>query len=96
MISMATHLLLGNAVHTAYFFFLCNFEYNLCGPFNKTSRIGNQKYNSITNGSLKSVNFTFFLRQLLADLHEILISGFHGNHCQKKGMLCFVKVFQQV
>ena len=45
---------------------------------------------------MKSVNFTIFLGQLSANLQEILISGYHGNHCQKKGMLCFVKVFQQV
>ena len=64
--------------------------------FNKTSRIGYLKFTHMTKASLKSVNFTFFLRQLLADLNENLISGFHGNHCQKKGMLCFVKVFQQV
>ena len=51
---------------------------------------------SIIKASLKSVNFTIFLGQFSANLQEILIPGFHGNHCQKKGMLCFVKVFQQV
>ena len=56
----------------------------------------NQNKTSITKASLKSVNFTIFLGQLSANLQEILFSGFHGNHCQKKGMLCFVKVFQQV
>ena len=36
------------------------------------------------------------LGHLSANLQEILISCFHGNHCQKKGMFCFVKDFQQV
>ena len=56
----------------------------------------NQNKTSITEASLKSVNFTIFLGQLSANLQEILMSGFHGNHCHKKGMLCFVKVFHQV
>ena len=44
----------------------------------------NQHKTRITKASLKSVNFTFFLGQLSANLQEILISGFHGNHYQKK------------
>ena len=56
----------------------------------------NQNKTSIIKASLKSVNFTIFLGQFSANLQEILIPGFHGNHCQKKGMLCFVKDFQQV
>ena len=55
-------------MHMINFIFLCNSEYNLCGPFYKTSRMGNLKYNHIANlkynhnakASLKSVNITFF------------------------------------
>ena len=56
----------------------------------------NQNKTGIIKASLKSVKFTIFLWQLSANIQEILISGFHGNHCQKKGMLWFLKVFQQV
>ena len=62
----------------------------------KCSSECNQNKTGIIKASLKSVKFTIFLRQLSANLQEILISGSHGNHCQKKGMLSFVKVFQQV
>ena len=79
------------------FLFSVFFLYNQCFPLKRVSSECNQNKTHITKVSLKSVNIiTFFLGQLSANLEEILISGFHGNHCQKKGMLCFVKVFQQV
>ena len=85
-------MLLGNTIQTAYFIF----HYNFVGPQKGASSECNQNKTIIIKASLKSVNFTIFLGQLSSNLQEIFISGFHGNHCQKKGMLCFVKVFQQV
>ena len=40
--------------------------------------------------------FHIFPWTITTNLHEILISDFHGSHCQKREMLCFLKVFQQV
>ena len=71
------------------------FLYNKRGPSKRDSSKCNSNKTHITKSSLKSVNFTFFLGQLSANLQEILIFCFHGNHCQKKGMLCIVIVFQQ-
>ena len=54
---------------------------------------GYQKQNRLTKASLKSVKFTVFLGQSSANLHGILISGFFGNHFQKKGNALFCGSF---
>ena len=75
-----------------FHFSLNVFLYTKCGHSNRDSSKCNSNKTHITKASLKSVNFTFFRQSP----RKILIFCFHGNHCQKKGMFCFVIIFQQV
>ena len=42
---------------------------------------------NISKACMKNVYFHFFRGQHLTNLHEILISGFHGDHYQKMVVL---------
>ena len=54
-----------------------------------------QKNDNISKASVKRVNFQFFLGQHLFNLHAILVSGFHGNHCQKTKYIALWKIFNK-
>ena len=51
---------------------------------------------NISTVNMKNSNLQFSLGKILSSLHEIFNSRFHGKHCQKKKILCVVKVFHGV
>ena len=53
----------------------------------------NVKSINIPTVNMKCSNFQFSLGEILSSLCKIFKSCFHGNHRQKREMLCAVKVF---
>ena len=55
----------------------------------------NVKSINIPTVNMKYAIFQFSLGEILSSLCKIFKSRFHGNHCQKREMLCAVKVFHE-
>ena len=94
LVSMVTRLLQGNTIQIAYFIFTLKcWIQRMCCP--KQSYLFMQsKENSYHKSQCEKCQFHIFPWATLHQSPRNLSS--HANHCQKKGMLCFVKVFQQV
>ena len=82
-------------MQVTYSCFHCNFQCNLFCPFIISDSTAKQKNDNISKASVKRVNFQFFLGQHLANLHAILVSGFHGNHCHKTKYIALWKIFNK-